>query len=159
MPRCTHIIPFSIHNKVETSLTISRPLIRCQPILHYAIEMFTGHQLRTENIRNLINHPANFINIEWHTCLSMDQRLAWGIEARSVNNEWKYYFRTVKPAGVPRFVALKDGDEIQFGRGSGGATIALPDPWACNLHLAICRVFAAPGAAESLSNENNTYFL
>jgi hypothetical protein len=87
MPRCTHIIPFSIHNKVETSLTISRPLIRCQPILHYAIEMFTGHQLRTENIRNLINHPANFINIEWHTCLSMDQRLAWGIEARSVNNE------------------------------------------------------------------------
>ncbi|KAF8497140.1 hypothetical protein F5888DRAFT_1889780 [Russula emetica] len=98
IPHCAHIIPFSIHDK---------------PILHYAIEMFTG---------------------------------PWGIEARSVNNEWKYYFRVVK--SVPCFITLKDGDEIQFGRGSGGRSIALPDPRACNLHLAIARVFAASGAAE-----------
>jgi len=134
MPHCTHIIPFSIYDK---------------PILHYAIEMFTGRQLRTENIRHLISHPANTINVEYNTYDSMHRRLAWGIEARSVNNGWKYYFRVVK--SVPCFVTLKDGDEIQFGRGSGGRTIALPDPRACNLHLAIARVlkvFAASGAAE-----------
>ncbi|KAF8497138.1 hypothetical protein F5888DRAFT_328741 [Russula emetica] len=138
---CTHIIPFSILDK---------------PILHYAIEMFTGRQLRTENIRHLIDHPANVINIEYHTHVSMDRKLAWGIEARSVNNEWKYYFRVVK--SVPRFVTLKDGDEIQFGRGSDGGTIALPDPWACNLHLAIARIFAASGAKEPFVERNDTYF-
>jgi len=78
----------------------------------------------------------------------MERQLAWGIEARSANDEWKYYFRAVKPTRIPRCVTLKDGDEIQFGRGSGGGTIVLPDPWACNLHLAIARVFAASGAAE-----------
>jgi hypothetical protein len=49
--------------------------------------MFTGHQLRTENIQHLINNPANAINIEYYTHVSMDRKLSWGIEARSVNNE------------------------------------------------------------------------
>ncbi|KAI0270775.1 hypothetical protein BGY98DRAFT_235614 [Russula aff. rugulosa BPL654] len=131
--KSTHIIPFSIHDK---------------PILRYAIEMFTGRQLRTENIQHLINHPANVINIEYNAHESMVRKLAWGIEARSVNNERKYYFRVVKPDYIYATIQLNDGDEIEFGRGSGGATIALPDPRACNLHLAIARVFAASGAAE-----------
>ena len=49
---------------------------------------------------------------------------------------------------MPCIVTLEDGDEIQFGRGICGDMIALPDPWACNLHLAICRIFAASGAAK-----------
>ena len=48
--------------------------------------MFTSHQLRTENIRHLINHPANAINIEYYTRVFMDRKI-WGIEAISVNNE------------------------------------------------------------------------
>ena len=49
--------------------------------------MFTGRQLRTENIQHLINHPANVINMQCDARESMDLELAWGIEAKSVNNE------------------------------------------------------------------------
>jgi hypothetical protein len=90
MLRCTRIIPFSIHDKVETfSLTNQIPAHQyiIQPILHYLIEMFTGHRLRTENIQHLINHPANAINIAYYCRVSMERELAWGIEARLVNNE------------------------------------------------------------------------
>jgi hypothetical protein len=43
---------------------------------------------------------------------------------------------------------IQDGDEIKLGRGDDGASIALPDPRLCNLHLAVARVFAASGFAE-----------
>ena len=98
--------------------------------------------------------------------ISMGRELAWGIEAKSVNNEvrvirlcsadpditynkqWKYYFRVVKPDDIYGTIRLNDGDELNFGKGDYGATIELPDPRLCNLHLAVARVFAASGLAE-----------
>ena len=66
----------------------------------------------------------------------------------SRRKQWKYYFRVVRSNAVAFTIPLKDGDEIEFGCGNGGNQIALPDPRACNLHLAVARVFAASGAAE-----------
>jgi hypothetical protein len=49
--------------------------------------MFTGKEVSADIIQLFINHPANAINIETNAHHSMDKRLAWGIEARSVNDE------------------------------------------------------------------------
>jgi len=132
-PRCAHIIPFAIHSKTH---------------VHHAIETFTGQTLRAKLVQEFINHPANAMNIQCDAHDSMDQKLAWGIEARLVDHKWKYYFRIVRPEDVAATIPLNDGDEIEFGRGNGGETIQLPDPPICNLHLAVARVFAASGAAE-----------
>jgi len=133
LPRCAHIIPFSIHSNARA---------------HHAIEMFTGKIVTTELVVELINHPANALNIQTDAHDAMDKNLAWGIEARMDNNKWKYYFRVVRAEDVAATIKLDDGDEIEFGKGTSGDIIALPNPWICNLHLAIARVFAASGAAE-----------
>ncbi|KAF8329173.1 uncharacterized protein EI90DRAFT_3125511 [Cantharellus anzutake] len=132
-PRCAHIIPFSAHSKTHT---------------HHAIEVFTGQMVKAEFIQRFINHPSNAINIGLSAHESMEKTLAWGIEARLVDHRWKYRFREVRPANVSATIPLKDGDEIEFGKGTGGDLIGLPDPQICHLHLAVARVFAASGAAE-----------
>jgi hypothetical protein len=52
-----------------------------------AIEMFTGNQVTAEIIQQFINSPTNAINIQSDAHHAMDKRLAWGIEAKLVNNE------------------------------------------------------------------------
>src|ERR1700753_1969800 len=107
--------------------------------------MFTGNKVSADIIRKFINNPANAINLQSDAHDSMDKRLAWGIEARWVNDEvrvmrlrgvtdpditelkqWKYYFRAVNPAGVPVFVKyfIQDGGEIKLGKGEDRGTIA-----------------------------------
>lgn len=51
-----------------------------------AIEMFTGDEVSADMVRSLINHPANAINVQSDAHHAMDKRLAWGIEAKLVNN-------------------------------------------------------------------------
>jgi hypothetical protein len=58
------------------------------------------------------------------------------------------YFRVVRDDTIPVVITLVDDTEIEFGKGEGGSTIALPDPQLCNLHLALARVSAACGASE-----------
>jgi len=129
IPHCAHIIPFSFHD---------RP-----PVLT-AIEMFTGNEVTADIIRR-INNPANAMNLESNAHDSMDKKLAWSIEAISVDNEWRYYFRVVRLAGILSFLRpfIQDGNEIKFGEGDNVDGIALPDPRLCNLHLAVTRVFTA----------------
>jgi len=43
--------------------------------------------LRAEDIQQLINCPANAINIETNAHDSIDMKLAWGIEARLADDE------------------------------------------------------------------------
>ena len=52
-----------------------------------AIEMFTGNEVSADMVRNLISRPANAINVQSDAHHAMDKRLAWGIEAKLVNNE------------------------------------------------------------------------
>jgi len=72
--------------------------------------------------------------------------------------QWKYYFRVVRPDDVAATIPLDDGDEIEFGCGDGGNEIALPDPRVCNLHLAVARVYAASGAAEAFDDDDECDF-
>jgi hypothetical protein len=55
--------------------------------VHTAIEMFTGREVTADIVLALINNPANAINIQTDAHHAMDKRLAWGIEAKSVDNE------------------------------------------------------------------------
>jgi hypothetical protein len=73
-----------------------------------------------------------------------------GIADPDITSQWKYYFRAVNLARIPKFVRnfIEDGAEMQFGMGVDGAAIDLPDPGICNLHLAVARVIAASGFAE-----------
>ncbi|KAG8220693.1 hypothetical protein J3R82DRAFT_2985 [Butyriboletus roseoflavus] len=50
---------------------------------------------------------------------------------------------------VPVFIALKEGDEIQFGKGSEGKKLNNgPNPILYNLQLAAARVLKMSGAAD-----------
>lgn len=55
--------------------------------MHTAIEMFTGEEVKAECIQEFINNPANAINLEYNAHHSMDKSLAWGIEAKLVENK------------------------------------------------------------------------
>ena len=48
--------------------------------------MFTDNEVTAEEVERFINHPTNAIVIEHNAHVSMNQHLAWGIEARSVND-------------------------------------------------------------------------
>ncbi|KAH9970169.1 hypothetical protein BJV74DRAFT_263479 [Russula compacta] len=103
---CAHIIPFTIHDQTP---------------VHSAIEMFTANEVSADTIHQFINHPANAINMHGDPHISMDMSLAWGIEARSVDNEVKYYFRVVRPDKIYYgTMRLNDGDEMEFGKGDYG---------------------------------------
>ena len=52
-----------------------------------AIEMFTGNAVTADIVLEFINNPANAVNLQADAHQAMDERLAWGIEARLVNNE------------------------------------------------------------------------
>ena len=55
--------------------------------MHAAIGKFTGHEVKTEGVQSIVNHPANAINMDYGPYVSMCRDLAWGIEARPVNND------------------------------------------------------------------------
>ena len=94
----------------------------------------------------------------------MDKFLAWGIEARwndvtvstmdvevikaPIFTQWQYFYREVSVDQTSPIAKREDGDEIEFGCGTGGSLIPLPEPSLCNLHLAIARVSHASGASE-----------
>jgi hypothetical protein len=55
--------------------------------VHTAIEIFTGKELKEEEIQPLINNPANVMNLNGDAHESLDQHSSWGIEAIQINNE------------------------------------------------------------------------
>jgi hypothetical protein len=103
------------------------------------IETFTGEMLRAEPVQQPINHPANAINIQSDTHDSMDQKLAWGINASDARLVIRVY-------GLDRGITQQIA-EI-FGRGIGGDTVQLPGPPIYNLQRAVVRVFADSGIVE-----------
>jgi hypothetical protein len=52
-----------------------------------AIEMFTGKQLKAEIVEGFIKNPANAINLQFDAHYSMERDIAWGIEAKLIDNE------------------------------------------------------------------------
>jgi hypothetical protein len=58
------------------------------------------------------------------------------------------FVRDKGPATIP----LRDGDEIRFGLGSEGERHGGgPDPFLCNIQLAVARVMKMSGAAEIIA--------
>ncbi|KAF8133266.1 hypothetical protein EV363DRAFT_1397502 [Boletus edulis] len=130
-----HIIPNSVHAKPDT--------LKC-------IAMFAGAAAVDEVVHHL-NNIGNVMNMEMNAHGSYDN-LEWGIEAKEEGGEVKYIFRLVptKPnIRGPGFITLKDGDEIQFGKGAEGKKLGNgPLPKLCNLQLAVARVLKTSGAAD-----------
>ncbi|PPQ65835.1 hypothetical protein CVT24_012062 [Panaeolus cyanescens] len=111
-----------------------------------AIKTFSGCRLTSKSD---INHPRNAINLLKDAHHAMRSRMAWGIEAISVGDSWKYFYRVVRPnAQCASDTNIEDGDELCFGQGEGGDRVELPSPQLCNLHLAVCRIAHASGADE-----------
>jgi len=136
--RCSHILPFSIHgnSRIQT-----------------LIEAYTGKKITARLIQDLINDPQNALNLQQDAHSSFDS-FSWGIEAELQENTtdvYRYRFRSVAPKKVPQSIKLRDGDEIDFGRGKFPDDVRFPNPIFCNLKLAIARVLHASGAAEVLN--------
>ncbi|KAF8133262.1 hypothetical protein EV363DRAFT_1162606 [Boletus edulis] len=134
-PALAHIIPNSIHGKPDT--------LKC-------ITMFAGPAARDEVMHHL-NDIGNVMNMQHDAHVSYDN-LHWGIEAKEEGGEVKYFFRTVPTnPGVHDlfFINLRDGEEIQFGKGPEGKKLGNgPLPKLCNLQLAVARVLKMSGAAD-----------
>ncbi|KAF8432745.1 hypothetical protein L210DRAFT_3413118 [Boletus edulis BED1] len=134
-PALAHIIPNSIHGKPDT--------LKC-------ITMFAGPAARDEVMHHL-NNIVNVMNMQHDAHVSYDN-LDWGIEAKEEGGEVKYFFRTVPTnPGVHSlfFINLRDGEEIQFGKGAEGKKLGNgPLPKLCNLQLAVARVLKMSGAAD-----------
>jgi len=100
----------------------------------------------------MINHPSNAFNAQSDAHESYD-KLAWGIEAVRAGDQWKYYFREIRPEEVSHTITLRDGQEIIFGRGDpNGQVIDKPNPDYCNMKLAIARAMHACGAADIIAD-------
>lgn len=85
--------------------------------MHYAIEKFTDRRLGVELVQQLIDRPANSMTLQYDAYASMRLRLAFGIEARSVDNK----VDIMKP--VPRswlLIVRRTIVEILFPKGSTG---------------------------------------
>jgi len=127
--RAAHILPFSFNDK---TLTLS------------ALETFSGRELAKE-VKDDINHPCNAFNVESNAHDAYD-KLAWGIEAVQVGDEWRYFFHEVRSDEVSPTIKLTEWQEIIFGLGDT-ATLDKPNPEYCNLKLAVARAMNACGAA------------
>ncbi|KAJ3560367.1 hypothetical protein NP233_g10882 [Leucocoprinus birnbaumii] len=135
VPRASHILPFSFGDK---DLTLR------------SLEIFTGRLLARE-VHSMINHPSNAFNAQSDAHESYDN-LAWGIEAVNKDNQWKYYFREIRPNEISSSITLREGQEIIFGLGSPeGQVIDKPNPEYCNLKLALARAVHACGVADIIA--------
>ena len=92
--------------------------------MHVAIETFTGHGLTADLISSAINSLRNTLNLETNLHFFMDKYMAWGIEAKFVDQkvglksraysgivlilaiQWRYIFRIVQEDKIPFFFAI-----------------------------------------------------
>ncbi|KAH9987610.1 hypothetical protein BJV74DRAFT_841160 [Russula compacta] len=134
-PALAHVVPNSVHGKPDT--------LKC-------IAMFGGAITR-DVVMNHLNSIGNVMNMELNAHGAYDNS-KWGIEAEEEGGEVKYFFRTnptVPQKRGPGFITLREGDEIQFGRGREGEQLNKgPIPRLCNLQLAVARVMKMSGAAD-----------
>lgn len=115
--------------------------------------MFTGGQVTTNQVSVDINDLSNglLLQKDLHAAFG---NLKWGIKTKQDqgSHAWRYYMETFTGFGFLRGTVgtnsrRANGMELIFGRRN---TDFLPNPDLCDLHLAICRVAHACGAAEVL---------
>lgn len=98
-----------------------------------------------------INAVENGILLE-HNAHVAFRGLEWGIEPRTENGNRRYFIKTF---GDATFVHQEagSGTEPQLSSDSGHK---LPNPDLCPLHLAVCAVASACGAAEFSTNSSKS---
>ena len=104
--------------------------------------MFTG-DTKVQDLLQDINAVENGILLQ-HDAHVAFRGLRWGIETRTENGICRYF---IKGFGHVSFVrqGVGSGTELHFSSDSGHS---LPNPDICALHLAVCEVAAACGAAD-----------
>src|SRR5258706_4385229 len=104
--------------------------------------MFTG-DTKIQDILHDINAVENGILLEKnaHTAFG---GLEWGIETRTEKGVCRYFIKTFGDVGFIR-QEVGSGTELHFSSDSGHNP---PDPDICALHLAVCAVGSACGAAD-----------
>jgi len=120
--------------------------------------MFTGHRVTADQVSKDINNLSNGLLLErnLHTTFG---NLEWGIEATldEDGQTWRYYMETFEQFSF-NHGHRSDGIKLISSDSANGIELIfnrqtlhpLPDPNLCELHLAVCRVAHACGAAEVL---------
>jgi len=105
--------------------------------------MFTG-DTKIQNILHDINVVENGILLE-HNVHSAFGDLAWGIETETANGDCRYFIKEFRLGGFFHRSGVGSGTELHFSNESGHN---LPNPDVSALHLAVCAVASACGAAD-----------
>ena len=105
------------------------------------IRTFTGSMIST--IIQDINCVENGILLQRDVHRAFGN-LAWGIETRMENGAYRYFIKTFKRVFFIRS-GVGNGTELHFVIRSGHP---LPSPSLCALHLAVCAMAHACGAAD-----------
>ncbi|KAG6833119.1 hypothetical protein H0H87_011227 [Tephrocybe sp. NHM501043] len=146
-------------------------VIPCSPETMDCISIIAG-KVAMDSVLSFSNTVDNVLAME-PSVASSHRANSWGLEARErpgdVNHaivrindlqlpliliELQYYFKAFEPEMEHRVgpVFLRDGDEIVFGQGPGGAQYRNgPHPLLCNLRLAVGRALYTSGAAEFIN--------
>ena len=107
------------------------------------IEMFTGGNSIARTVQN-INCVENGILLEMNVRQAFGN-LRWGVVTRMENDRWRYFIKAFSEDVHFFRPGVGDGTELHFSSASG---YAAPSPALCALHLAVCAVAHACGAAE-----------
>lgn len=105
--------------------------------------MFTGDN-KYQDILKDINIVENGILLEHNIHVAFGN-LAWGIEATMENGNCRYFIKTFRRRINFQRPGVGMGTELHFSRDSGHNP---PNPDICALHLAVCALASACGAAD-----------
>ncbi|KAF8802191.1 hypothetical protein BYT27DRAFT_7197275 [Phlegmacium glaucopus] len=124
-------------------------LIKESPSTLQCVESLAGHSTR-QLVLSHLSTVNNVMVLEYNARFKFDQ-LLWTVEA---SNSPKYIYRripTVLGPG-PLYIKLRDGSEIEFGRGQDGKRLGVgPLPRLCKLRLAVTRALRLSGAARLMA--------
>jgi len=106
--------------------------------------MFTG-STKVQDILHDINVVENGMLLEWNTHSAFGD-LALGFETRTENGDCRYFIKEFRPPAFFYPPGVGTGIEMHFSKESSHN---LPNPDVrCALHLAVCAVATACGAAD-----------
>jgi len=112
------------------------------------IRLFTGDDSIADIVKENINSVENGILLEWNVHWAFGN-LGWGIETKNENSVYKYYIKTFRKRIYFSRPGVGNGTELHFSTTSGHK---LPSPALCTLHLKVCAVAHACGAARVFSH-------
>jgi hypothetical protein len=105
--------------------------------------MFTG-DTKVQDILPDINVTDNDILFQYDVYNAF-RDLSWGIQTKTNNGNCRYFTKTFRPGVYFLRPGVGNGTELQFSGDSGHKP---PNLQLCALHLAVCAVASACGAAD-----------